>query len=297
MVEFSFPSGPLQELHDPHWRARGIRLWIKRDDLTAPSPGDPFCGNKYRKLKYNLAAARAAGQRRLLTFGGPWSNHIAAVAAAGRRYGFDTTGVIRGEPVRNPTLDRAAADGMQLHFVDRATYRRKHEPEQLRQWEQQFGPALVLPEGGTNAAALRGCAELMQEITAEMEAPPDYAAVACGTGGTAAGLILGASPQTKVIGFSVLKGEWMAGEIAGLLPDGAAAPWSVDYRAHCGGYAKRPPELVAYMKDFHQRHGLRLDGVYTGKMMRRLEEKIATGCFPAGSRIVAIHTGGLQAEV
>ncbi|MBC8084980.1 MAG: pyridoxal-phosphate dependent enzyme, partial [Hymenobacter sp.] len=173
----------LQPLAEPEAARRGIRLLLLRDDLAHPA----LPGNKWRKLKYNLREARHQGHDTLLTFGGAFSNHIAAVATAGRLYGLRTIGLIRGEAMAplNPTLARATADGMALRYLTRSTYRRKQEPAFLAELLRETGPAYLIPEGGSNALALPGCAELVAELAAQTSF--DYLCVACGTGGTLAG--------------------------------------------------------------------------------------------------------------
>ena len=190
---------PLTELRDERLSARAVRLYLKRDDLISPD----IPGNKWRKLKYNLEAARAQGHRVLLTFGGAYSNHIRATAAAGHYFGFATVGVIRGEEhrPRNPSLDYAVRHGMRLVYLDRATYRHKMGPAVIAALRGRFGDFYLLPEGGSNAVALRGCAE----IAAEIGRPSDLICCPCGTGGTLAGLAHGLRPGGRALGFSVLK--------------------------------------------------------------------------------------------
>lgn len=290
-------QSPLQRLQHPILAQAGVEAWIKRDDQLLLPAGDlpGFCGNKWRKLAYNLRAAREQGHSRLLTFGGAYSNHIAAVAAAGDLFGFSTVGVIRGEPHQplNPTLAYASSLGMQLHYISRSAFRQKDTPEVREVLEQAYAPYYLLPEGGTNKLALRGCEELAREITAQLGKTPDYVCVAAGTGGTAAGLIRGARESTHILVFPVLKGDFMHGEIERWLPD-ATAPWSVMSEYHFGGYAKWNPELLAFMRDFRAETGIVLDPVYTGKLLYGVLAEARKKRFPAGSTVVVIHTGGLQ---
>lgn len=247
-----------------------MRLLLWRDDLLNLD----LPGNKARKLKYNLRQARAEGRSRLLTFGGAYSNHLAAVAAAGRLYGFATTGLVRGEehlPL-NPTLARCAADGMALHYLDRSTYRRRAEPELLAEMQRQFGPAYLLPEGGTNALALRGVAELITEL--RQHTTFDAVAVAAGTGGTLAGLALGLAEATypaRAVGVAALKGaDFLRAEVDALTL-AAAGTVLTNYELHTGyhfgGYAKLPAELRAFIKQFEAAYGVLLDPIYTGKLL------------------------------
>lgn len=275
-----------------------MRLLLWRDDLLnldLPS-------NKARKLKYNLRQARAEGRSRLLTFGGAYSNHLAAVAAAGRLYGFATTGLVRGEehlPL-NPTLARCAADGMALHYLDRSTYRRRAEPELLAEMQRQFGPAYLLPEGGTNALALRGVAELITEL--RQHTTFDAVAVAAGTGGTLAGLALGLAEATypaRAVGVAALKGaDFLRAEVDALTL-AAAGTVLTNYELHTGyhfgGYAKLPAELRAFIKQFEAAYGVLLDPIYTGKLLFGVLDLIEKNHFAPGSTVVVVHTGGLQA--
>ncbi|WP_367391582.1 1-aminocyclopropane-1-carboxylate deaminase/D-cysteine desulfhydrase [Lewinella sp. LCG006] len=292
------PPSPLVLLDDQQWEDRDVQLYIKRDDLLAPQPNDPFCGNKWRKLQYNLLRAKDEGFEKLLTFGGAYSNHLAAVASAGRHLGFATLGMVRGDKVENPTLALAQQNGMELHFVDRTTYRLKGESEYLRQLEDRFGKVYILPEGGTNPLAYPGCAALAEEIIAQCTEPPTHLALACGTGGTLTGLLSGLPDLNppEVIGISALKGNFMAGEIQQQLTELAlnTTKWEVHSNYHHGGYARQSPALMAFIQTFYQRHGILLEPVYTGKLFFALYALLAQGYFPAGSRVVGIHTGGLQ---
>lgn len=288
----------LQELQEPVAAAHGVRLLLWRDDLVNPD----LPGNKARKLKFNLLAARQQGHDTLLTFGGAYSNHIAAVATAGRLLGFKTIGLIRGDaPVAgaalNPTLTKAAAEGMTLHYLDRNSYRRRAEPDFIAEQLALFGPAYVLPEGGTNDLALPGCAELVAEI--QQHTSFDALAAAVGTGGTLAGLLAGLGGQHQAIGVAALKnGGFLHDEIDALtqLATGQTFNnYSVQTGYHFGGYAKYSPELLSFIRQFRERHGVLLDPVYTGKLLFGVLDLIGQGHFRRGSTVVAIHTGGLQA--
>jgi 1-aminocyclopropane-1-carboxylate deaminase len=279
-VTFSvlLPS-PLTELHDDRVASRGVRLFLKRDDLVHPE----VPGNKWRKLKHNLTAAE--GQR-LLTFGGAYSNHLRAVAAAGQHFGIATVGVIRGEehlPL-NESLAFAARCGMTLTYLDRGTYRRKSDPDVLAALTAEFGPCYVLPEGGSNALGVLGCAELSDEIEADV----DVICCAVGTGGTLAGI----AARRRALGFAVLKGaRYLDDEVRRLQNaafGSATANWSIDHDFHFGGYAKRTAALDEFITDFGIRHGIMLDRVYEAKMMAGLFTRIAEGGFPSGKTVVAV---------
>jgi len=284
----------LQEIREPGAAQRGVRLLLGRDDLTHPE----LPGNKWRKLKHNLHAARTQGHDTLLTFGGAFSNHVAAVAAAGRLAGFRTIGLIRGEETRplNPTLTQARADGMQLQYLSREAYRRKQELDFLAEILARTGPAYVLPEGGTNALALPGGAELIAELTAQTDF--DAVAVACGTGGTLAGLLTGLAGTREALGVAALKnGSFLRDDVGALTLAATGrryANWSLHTDYHFGGYAKFSAELLAFIHGFQTRHGVLLDPVYTGKLLFGVLDLIEKGYFRRGSTVVAIHTGGLQ---
>ncbi|PUB24490.1 1-aminocyclopropane-1-carboxylate deaminase [Promicromonospora sp. AC04] len=280
---------PVEVLADERLDAAGVGLLLKRDDLIHPD----LPGNKWRKLKYNLEAAQAAGATRLLTFGGAYSNHIRAVAAAGAIFGFETVGVIRGEahdPL-NPSLQFAVDHGMRLTYLDRQTYRRKTEPDVIDRLGADFGDFYLIPEGGSNALAVRGCMELAGEITDDF----DVICCAVGTGGTLAGIAAGLGPHQRAIGFSSLKGgDFLSDDVAVLQRDAlgeVTGNWAIETDYHFGGYAKSKPELVAFVDDFEARHGLRLDWVYVARMMYGVYDLAAQGRFPRGTTIVAVITG------
>ena len=280
---------PLQELRDERLTSAGVRLLIKRDDLINPD----VPGNKWRKLKYNLAEAQRSGHHTLLTFGGAYSNHIRATAAAGESFGFATIGVIRGEehlPL-NETLAYAVGRGMRLTYLDRGTYRQKHDPAVIARLRQQLGGFYLVPEGGSNGLGVRGCAEIPAEIAGDF----DVICCPCGTGGTLAGIALGLRPGQRAIGFSVLKnGGFLADEVIRLQQEAAGRNvgcWDIELGYHFGGYAKTTPELTAFAADFKRRHGLVLDGVYVAKMMYGIMDLVRSGLFASGSTVIAVITG------
>ncbi|MBY8888207.1 pyridoxal-phosphate dependent enzyme [Streptomyces sp. PTM05] len=286
------PPSPLQGVHDDALTRRGVRLLLKRDDLVHPD----LPGNKWRKLRLNLAAVLESGGGALLTFGGAYSNHLRATAAAGRMLGLDTIGVVRGDELAsrplNASLARAADDGMRLHFVTRADYRRKTDPAFLAGLEKRFGDFHLVPEGGSNALAVLGCVDLGRELRGHA----DVVAVACGTGGTLAGLAAGLDPaDQRVIGFPVLKGGgFLADDIARLQTEAFGGPrgdWSLDTRFHCGGYARVPPRLRSFAEEFGQQHGLTPDLTYVAKMLLGVRTLAEEGAFAPGTRVAAVITG------
>src|SRR6266849_212040 len=279
---------PLEPLHDDRLRDRGIRIWLKRDDLIHPE----ISGNKWRKLKHNLIAATSQGHRRLLTFGGAYSNHIRATAAAGHYCGFSTIGIIRGEqhlPL-NPSLTYAMQHGMRLSYLDRDAYRRKTHPEIVSRLRREFGSFYLLPEGGSNELAVRGCSEIPAEIKM------DFDVICCpaGTGATLAGIASGLKPAQHAIGFSALKGQgFLTRDVADLQRrtfGACSSNWHVEYDFHFGGFARRNSELDAFIADFLTRHGFTLDWVYVAKMLYGVYSLAQEGALESGNRVIVVIT-------
>ncbi|OAB80600.1 1-aminocyclopropane-1-carboxylate deaminase [Cochleicola gelatinilyticus] len=264
-----------------------VSLFLKREDLIHPF----VSGNKYRKLKYNLQQAKVEGKDVLLTYGGAFSNHIAAVASAGKMFNLKTIGIIRGEELAdkplNSTLRYAEACGMQLHFVSREAYRLKETPEEIHLLRNVFGDFYRIPEGGTNALAVNGCKEIITEKDKEF----DYLAVSVGTGGTMAGIIEASDETQEVIGFSALKGTFQLSEIKKYT---SKNNFMLTDRYCFGGYSKVTPELIQFINLFKKNTNILLDPVYTGKMIFGIIAMVERGYFKKNSRILAVHTGGLQ---
>lgn len=265
-----------------------ISLFIKREDLIHPF----VSGNKFRKLKYNVLQAKAENHSVLLTFGGAFSNHIAAVAYAGKEQGFETIGVIRGDELRdkiseNPTLSFAQECGMRFEFVTREAYRHKTEVAFIEQLQAQFGSFYLVPEGGTNDLAVKGCEEILTELDADF----DFVCSAVGTGGTISGLINSALPHQKVLGFPALKGDFLQDEIRNFVQN---KNWELQTDYHFGGYGKVTTEFIEWMNWFYVQTGIPLDPIYTGKMVFGVMDLIQRNYFPPNSKILMIHTGGLQ---
>lgn len=267
---------------------KSISVTIKREDLLHPV----VSGNKFRKLKYNLLQAKAENKETLLTFGGAFSNHIAAVAYAAQEQGFRSVGVVRGDELNekidsNPTLQFAKECGMQFEFVSREAYRHKTEASFVEELKAKFGDFYLVPEGGTNALAIKGC----QEILTEEDAKFDYICCAVGTGGTISGIINSALSHQKVLGFPALKGNFLQDEIRIFAENDN---WELINNYHFGGYAKINEELVHFINQFYKDTKIPLDPVYTGKMVFGVLDLIQKDFFPAHSNILLIHTGGLQ---
>ena len=286
----------LQKINTDFLNQKRIQLYLFRDDLNTPIADNPhIAGNKWRKLKYNIQKAKEENQHTLLTMGGAYSNHIHATAAAGKAFNLKTIGLIRGEehlPL-NPTLQFAIKNNMQIHYIERSKYRSQRKHILLNELEKEYGKCYYLPEGGTNNLAIKGCSEILNDINID----PNYICCPCGTGGTISGIISSAKNNQKVIGFSALKGNFLTKEIENLLLDyqkSIPKNWELCTDYHFGGYAKIKPLLINFIKEFKQTQNIQLDPIYTGKMMFGIYDLIQKDHFPAHSKIVAIHTGGLQ---
>jgi len=289
---------PVQRVELKPFADAGVELFVRRDDLIDLE----LSGNKFYKLFFNLRAAREQGYSRLLSFGGAYSNHLHALAAAGKRYGFSTVGVVRGErPAQlSPTLSDAEAWGMQLVFISRTDYCAKTEPELISDLQANYGGFYLIPEGGANLDGARGM-QLMGRAL-EQQLKGDYTAVciACGTGTSVAGLAAGIGNTKLAIGFSVLKGEGGLGDSISttyrqLCDSGIAANWRLISGFHAGGYGKKHPEYLShYWQDFERTSGIPLDPVYTLKLFWGINFLVQQDYWPRGSRIVAVHSDGLQ---
>jgi 1-aminocyclopropane-1-carboxylate deaminase len=286
---FQLPPSPLQLINDPILSKFNIKLYIKRDDLIHPD----ITGNKWRKLKYNLIEAREKGLDTLLTFGGAYSNHIAATAVAGKIFNFKTIGLIRGQeltPTSNRTLMYAKLNGMDLIFLPRLDY--GYKDRLTREYKKDH---YVLPEGGTNMLAVKGVVEMVDEIYDEIT--PDYICCAVGTGGTLAGIVKGLRGETKAIGILVLKDDirdLISKIVVKLSPKNAEFDL-IRNEYHFGNYGKTTLELIDFIKDFEKRNPtIQLEQVYTGKMMFGIYDMIQKGKFKENSTIVVVHSGGMQ---
>ncbi|WP_445749578.1 1-aminocyclopropane-1-carboxylate deaminase/D-cysteine desulfhydrase [Polaribacter sp.] len=281
-----------QRIFLPILAEKQVELFIKREDEIHPF----VSGNKFRKLKYNLQEAKNQGYKTLLTFGGAFSNHIVATAVAGKIMGFKTIGIIRGDELaidfqqtilENPTLHEAHKNGMTFEFISREIYRNKTSTIFLEELKQKFGDFYLIPEGGTNELAIKGC----EEILVDEDSIFDYICCAVGTGGTISGLINASKNHQKVIGFPALKGDFLTSEIEKYV---RKSNWELQTNFHFGGYAKYNQTLIRFINDFKNETNVLLDPIYTAKMIFGLLEIIKKDGFQKGSRILAIHTGGLQ---
>ena len=266
--------------------SKNVQLYMLRLDEIHPH----ISGNKWYKLKYNLLEASRLNKKILLTFGGAYSNHILAVAAAGKENNLHTIGIIRGDehlPL-NPTLQLASDFGMQLYYMDRVAYRNKNTDKIIKSLYQKFGDFYLIPEGGTNSLAIKGAAEIIQSIPIYY----DYICSSIGTGGTIAGIIK--ASNKKVLGFSALKGNFIEEEVMNLADNKNLNHVFFHHQYHFGGYAKANNELITFINQFKKKYNIPLDPIYTGKMMYGIFDLISKNYFEKGKTIIAIHTGGLQ---
>lgn len=281
----------LQFIEEDLFKEKLVTLYLLRLDLLHQH----ISGNKWYKLKYNIAEMQKRNQRTLLTFGGAYSNHIAATAYAGKYYAIKTIGVIRGEeqfPL-NPTLNFAKDCGMQLHYISREDYKQKNSSEFLYQLKKKWGNFYLLPEGGANQLGLKGCKEIVKEIDISFQ----YITCACGTGTTLAGIISSLKENQYAIGFSSLKGgNFLADDIRNMLQTEQKdnCNWHIETQYHFGGYAKMTKDLTDFILNFKLKHCIQLDPIYTAKMMVGIYDQIQKDCFPKNSVIIAVHSGGLQ---
>ncbi len=285
---------PLEQISDPFLQERNISLFIQREDLLHPQ----ISGNKWYKLKYNLSEAKVQGKDTLLTFGGAYSNHIYSVAAAGKIFKLNTIGVIRGEEnsVLNSTLSFAKDCGMIFYYLNRSDYKNKDSEEILGRLKRIFGDFYLLPEGGTNQLAVKGCCEIISKLKTEF----DYVCCPCGTGGTLAGLISGLTGNNFALGFAILKNaSFLKDNVRSVLKSSDKNNlnnWDINLDYHFGGYAKTNTQLSNFTQKFSLLTGIPIETIYTGKMLFGIYDLVSKGFFKEGTRIVAIHTGGLQSS-
>lgn len=291
----SYSPTPLQEIFLPLFEKAGIRLLVKREDLNHPF----VSGNKWWKLKYNLEEVLRQGKK-ILTFGGAYSNHLYSTAAAAHELAIESIGIVRGERITplNHTLSFAEEKGMKLEFISREKYRHKKSEEFIDGLKEQFGDFYLIPEGGTNPLAIKGCIEFARQLHSVNF---DHLFLPVGTGGTIAGHILAFEGKKRIVGVSVLKGDFHTAEISMLLREEMKSAhafdnWSMLSSYHHGGYGKVTPELMEFVRLMGDIYHLPLEPIYTGKMMWALVEEVKKGSYPRGTTILALHTGGLQGE-
>lgn len=271
-----------------NYRNISNNLFIKREDLIHPL----ISGNKYRKLKYNLQEAQILKKNTLITFGGAFSNHILAVAALGFENNLKTVGIIRGEELsskiyENPTLKKASQLGMQFEFVSREMFRNKSAADFLFSWNEKYENAYVIPEGGTNELAVKGC----EEVLLDSDSIFDYICCCVGTGGTISGIINSSKPNQKILGFPALKGDFISKDISNFAKQ---SNWELQTDYHFGGYGKISDELIRFLNDFYAETAIPLDPIYTGKMVFGIVDLYQKNFFSKKDKVLIIHTGGLQ---
>jgi 1-aminocyclopropane-1-carboxylate deaminase len=295
---------PMEQLAWPLLNQRGIDVIVRRDDQV----DEQLCGNKFYKLFFNIAAAKAAGLTQLASFGGAYSNHLHALAGAGKRYGLQTIGFVRGErpTILSPTLIDAQNWGMKLHFLSRELYRNGNQTELAAYARKEFGPLYLIPEGGANLAGCRGASAIGWTIGQHFSGTDYQVCIPCGTGTTLAGLAAGLPSDRNALGFSILKGEGGLGlavarqhreimneyspELLNRTPN-----WRLVYGFHGGGYGKKlPAYLLRFWREFELQTGLQLDPVYTLKMFWGIASLARQNYWSSGTRLVVVHTGGLQ---
>jgi 1-aminocyclopropane-1-carboxylate deaminase len=281
-------QGINQEVNLSILSEKRVALTVKREDLIHPF----ISGNKYRKLKYNILEAQHKGLNTILTFGGAYSNHIAATAYAGKIYGIKTIGIIRGEELGqnwflNPTLAQAHEHGMEFKFISREAYRRKAEKTFLEMLNKDLGPFYLIPEGGTNVLAVKGC----EEILTPQDGNFNVVCASVGTGGTLAGIINSSLHNQRIMGFPSLKGDFLKKDIRNFT---AKENWEINTDYHFGGYAKVTKALIEFINYFKEKTNIPTDPIYTGKLLYGILDMVKNDYFKPGSKILAIHSGGLQ---
>jgi len=284
VLQIDSPQTPIEEIKWPLLKEKGLRLFIKREDISHPY----ISGNKWRKLKYHLLEADKFGKNTLVTYGGAFSNHILATAAAGAKYGFRTYGFIRGERVENTVLQLSELFGMELHFVSRTDYKEKGQL-----FQKQFGlnqNVYEIPEGGGGELGEKGVAEMLVDIK---DFKCNHLFTSVGTGSTLKGILQGIGKQSlsiKAHGIVVLKG---AEEMANEYHSFDSNLYRLHFNFHRGGYAKSDSELIDFIKSFASKTGILLDQVYEGKMLMGILSLAEQNYFEPGESILAIHNGGV----
>ncbi len=289
------PEIKIEKLDEPLFEKKEIQVFIQREDLTHPI----ISGNKWRKLRFNVEKTQQLKKKAILTFGGAHSNHLHATAEACKLANIKAIGIVRGEEIDSKTLSDCKNAGMDLIFVDRQEYQLKDTKEYLNWLNEKFDYPYIIPQGGDNYYGTLGCMEILKGQTLN----PDLIFVASGTGNTASGILLASNENQKVVSVPALKGEFMKDEIRSsiqnFLQNKEVAEEYLerlvvlnDY--HFGGFAKYKPELIEFISNFHKKHQVKLDPIYTSKMMFALYDQIEKNQIPKNTTVLAIHTGGLQ---
>jgi 1-aminocyclopropane-1-carboxylate deaminase len=285
-------KGLIQSLDESWYKPYVKGIDMLRLDLLHPH----ISGNKWFKLKYNIQHAKEAGYNTVLTFGGAYSNHLAATAAAANAFAFGikSIGIVRGKDAENnlnSTLQFCKNNGMQLVFVSREEYARKEDKDWLEEIQSEYNHPFIIPEGGANEWGTEGAAEIATLVDNKYT----HVCVSVGTGTTAIGLRNGLPINTTLLAYAPIKGgSYLTEEIALHLKEGKNANWQLFDNWHFGGFGKYNNELLTFMNEFYQQHNIPLDIVYTSKMMYAVQEQLKKGFFPKDAQILCIHTGGMQ---
>ncbi|MCO7628431.1 pyridoxal-phosphate dependent enzyme [Pseudomonas fluorescens] len=290
------PQAPLELLQLDWLTNAGIEVAILRLDQIDPL----ISGNKWFKLTEHLKAADRAGAQGIISLGGAHSNHLHALAAAGKRLGFETVGLLRGHPQQTPTVEDLQAFGMQLHWLGYGGYRARHEPGFWEPWQAQYPNLHAVPEGGGGLAGALGCKALREQVNTQLNhlGWSDYQGwwLACGTGTTLAGLVLAEAGERAVYGaLAVPEDHGVAAQVEAIVreTDMAMTNYAL-FDASRGGFAKVDPVLLEFIDNTEQSSGVPLEPLYTGKALLMLKEQIEAGRFEPGTRLIFVHTGGLQ---
>ncbi|MEL6988170.1 MAG: pyridoxal-phosphate dependent enzyme [Bacteroidota bacterium] len=285
--ELKIPS-PIQKVRTQLTDKFKIEFHVKRDDLIHPH----ISGNKWRKLSENISYMQRKNKEGILSFGGAHSNHLYALAAAGKHLGFKTIGLVRGEEVSNATLAYCGSTGMHLKYVDRTTYRQKEDPSFMEVLQSQYPNYFLVPEGGANSLGRKGCKVIMDEINST--GAYNYIFLAAGTGTTAAGMIPFLMDSTQLGIIPVLKGGWMKEAIEKVMEKSIPKNTHFFNDYHFGGYAKKNDELMEFINGFTLETGIPIEYVYTGKLFYGVMDLVKQGYFKEGSRVLVYHSGGLR---
>lgn len=275
----------------PDWyQGKVTEVAMLRLDTVHPE----VSGNKWYKLKHNIDYCLRQGIDRVLTFGGAYSNHLVATAAAAQLAGLKSIGIVRGTYAQEqitPTLQACVVHSMELHFVSIEDYKLKDDPETLKHLSERYSNTFIIPEGGANEQGRAGAGEIAALIPERFT----HVAVSVGTGTTLIGLANHLPTKTIISGYAPMKGgSYLNAEVAKYIDDNKKASVHIYDTWHFGGFGKHNDELISFMNDFYNSQAIPLDVVYTAKMMYGLREQLLGGIYSTDARILCIHTGGLQ---
>lgn len=283
---------PIQQVETNWTKKAGISLLIKRDDLIHPV----ISGNKWRKLKYQLAHLVNQKSRHVISFGGGYSNHLHALAFCCHHLNITCRCIIRGRyPTPTPMLNDIRNWNANIDYVTKDEYLKRHDESYLNALRERFSGVVLIPEGGSNYFGMDGIKDLAEQIPHDV----DVVVLPVGSGGTTAGLIRALPSHQSVLGVAVLKGEGYLEELVKQFlfkEQYSRLNWSINHHAHCGGYAKKNDELIKLCEEFEQDTHVPIEPVYTGKCVLGIKQLCERGYFQTGSRVLMVHTGGLQGK-